>query len=306
MSWFTSCVAFAVVCIPPLLAPAGAPQDEKVALVRALKPDAKLTFKTTHAETYVVDGDAAKSLKFHGDATLEVATAAAPEAGVHLLKPAYLGVTANWWEGADKEPVAAWALTGPARTEWKDAKPRLTKERVTDVPDGFPNILGADWFDAKTSLARRLAASVSAGDGSWATHARLNLAFPPLPAEPVAKGARFDADYVAGYLGQEAQVQVFYASVVDSWTDKSVVLKQSGRAQLVKFEKPTSRRSDAVVFEVDSEKSTYSATVEVSRADGAVLKREGELSVVLKATDPAKPAEAKTVVAKIWTKLERQ
>jgi hypothetical protein len=286
---------------------AAAPQDAAVALKRSFPGQGKtLTFKATHAESYVVDGDPQGSRKYHGDAAFSVVAADAAEAGTTSLKPSYGKFTSNWFDLVDKEPILGHAVDGATKAEFPAARTTVGKERVVGAPNGYPNSFAGAWFDAKEALAQRLAASVSAGDGEWATQTRLNFAFPPLPAEAVKQGARYDADFVAGYLGQEAQVQVFYANVVEAVGEKTVTLSQSGRAKLVKFEKPTSRRGDAWTFDVVEDASTFSAKVEIDRADGAVVKREGELTVVFKATDPAAPTAPKTVTAKIWTKLERQ
>ena len=298
--------SFFMVALAAIVAPS-VDQDQAVALMRTFKSEpVDLKFKATHAESYTIEGDPKSSLKYHGDAMFAASVNAAAEAGAFAVRPTFGAFSTSWWEGGAKEPFQANTVSGPAKVTFKETA-RLLNDRVLDAPTGFPDTLGADWYSSTESLARRVARALSAADGPFALQTRLNFAFPPLPPGPVAKGARFDADYVAGYFGREAQVQVFYASVVDSVNDKTVVLKQSGAAQLVKFPQPASRRSDGLTFEVLQDRSTFAATVEISRADGAVKQRDGELTVVVKATDSTKPAQPPVfVTAKIWTKLERQ
>jgi hypothetical protein len=292
-------------CLAAFAFAAALPQDP-VPVARTLPAaPARLRFAATHAETFTVEGDPKQSLRFNGDGEFSAAAAPGAAAGEYGLTPTFGAFTTNWWQGDEKDPFSSHAVRGPALVQFKEVA-RLTKERVLDAPAGFPDTLGVDWYSSTDALAKRVARAVSAGDGAFALQTKLNLAFPPLPAT-AAKGARFDADYVAGYFGREAQVQVFYASTVESVNEKSIVFKQSGAAQLVKFPQPASRRSDGWTFDVAADRSVYSATVEISRADGAVLKREGELTLLVKAADAAKPAAPPTfVTAKMWTKIERR
>jgi hypothetical protein len=278
--------------------------DDALALKRALKPEAPLAFRSVHAESFAIDGDPASALRYDGDAKFSVVATPNEAAGTFALAPAYTDVTASWREGAGKEPFAAQALTG-SRVEWKDGKTTLTKERVLDAPTNWPNALAAEWYAEKEPLVRRLATALSSGDGPWSTQTRLNLALPPLPSAALKKGDRYDADYVVGYLGGEAQIQVFYTSVLEAFDDKTATFAHSGAPKIVRFEKAASRRADGLDVDVDAEASSFSARVVISRADGAVLSREGELALTLKATTKKEGASPAVVRAKIWTKIER-
>ncbi|HYC78940.1 MAG TPA: hypothetical protein VEI02_15040 [Planctomycetota bacterium] len=285
---------------------AQAPKEEKVSLVRAEK-ETSLKYRATHAEFFKAEGDPQQDVAAHGEATFTLR--AVPEKdGAVKLDVAYSGAAGNLKRDAAPLPETAFEVKNGG-DKWfvpDCGATRFDGVRVVGAGPGPLDVVAADWFSAEAPTLRRLAASVSALGRKAGALTHLGAAVPALPAQPVGKDDGWDGDFLVGYLGREAQVQVFHRSTVLKTAEGEVQVRQAGKPRLIKFPKPASLPAKRLEYVLDEDKSWASFVVDVSRADGFVLRREGEMFLVFQVHDPATPDDRpKVVTARLWSKLER-